>query len=82
MIVCMFIVCMYTYVCMYACMYVCMYVYMCVCNFILTVICTTCVGAGDNRLANFRFRQVSTYMYSICISLVYAILLRMSVCTL
>lgn len=22
------------------------------------VICTTCVGAGDPRLSNFRFRQV------------------------
>jgi hypothetical protein len=25
------------------------------------VICCTCVGAGDPRLANFRFRQVCTY---------------------
>ncbi len=24
------------------------------------VICSTCVGAGDPRLANFRFRQVFT----------------------
>ena len=25
------------------------------------VICCTCVGAGDPRLANFRFRQVDLY---------------------
>jgi len=25
------------------------------------VICCTCVGAGDPRLANFRFRQVCIY---------------------
>jgi len=26
------------------------------------VICCTCVGAGDPRLANFRFRQVDIYV--------------------
>lgn len=26
------------------------------------VICCTCVGAGDPRLSNFRFRQVDIYM--------------------
>lgn len=26
------------------------------------VICCTCVGAGDPRLANFRFRQVGMYV--------------------
>ncbi len=26
------------------------------------VICSTCVGAGDPRLANFRFRQVCTLL--------------------
>jgi regulator of nonsense transcripts 1 len=33
------------------------------------VICSTCVGAGDPRLANFRFRQVCTLLSTTVISL-------------
>ena len=52
-------------------MYVYMYVCLCVCKYTLAIIFTTCVGAGDNRLANFRFRQVSTYVYYYIVLQVY-----------
>lgn len=32
------------------------------------VICCTCVGAGDPRLANFRFRQACIYSYNLIFS--------------
>ena len=32
------------------------------------VICCTCVGAGDPRLANFRFRQVEIHLTCGCLS--------------
>ena len=28
------------------------------------VVCTTCVGAGDPRLTNFRFRKVGEYVHA------------------
>ena len=33
------------------------------------VICCTCVGAGDPRLSNFRFRQVTIYLPHAVLSL-------------
>jgi regulator of nonsense transcripts 1 len=37
------------------------------------VICCTCVGAGDPRLSNFRFRQVK--IYKLCQTLVCIVVL-------
>jgi hypothetical protein len=40
------------------------------------VICCTCVGAGDPRLANFRFRQVEMHLIFLpfCLLIVFALI--------